>query len=881
MTGLTPTRAFSATLLLVSLGPAGARGTQLKTLPAAVATQVDFRRDIEPIFQVSCISCHGGEQQLGGLRLDNQTAALKGGNSGLVIRPGNSAESRMIRLVAGAGEILMPMTGERLTEQQVGLLRAWIDQGARWPQLQGSEENTGVKGSVQERQVGAAKTLKNRHWSFLPILTPPVPRVRNEAWIRNPIDAFILLRLGQEGISPSPVADRATLMRRVSLDLIGLPPSLEQQNDFERDNRTDAYQHLLDRLLESPHFGEKWALHWLDLARYADSDGYEKDNPRPHAWRYREWVVKAFNQNQPFDQFTIEQIAGDLIPRATVEQKVATGFHRNTLTNREGGIDLEEFRMESVVDRTVTVGNAWLGLTIGCARCHDHKYDPITQKDFYRLLAFFNTSQELNIEAPPPGEMGSYLRRRPEYEKKRSELVEEYGVLPLQEEWETKVREAGANPGVNVAYDLAWDVVGKMLDHGHDIIQRDRSQRTYKENEALTDRFIVWYKGVTPEKYYEELKFKELDEKIQGLHEEYPGLTEAQTIVEQPGSRETHILIRGGFRQRGIMVLPGIPPILPPIPDLPLTRTRLTLARWLLSEENPLMARVTVNRFWQELFGQGLVRTSGDFGTRGEQPSHPQLLDWLASEFMKDWDVKRLLKLMVNSATYRQSSRLRRDLMEHDPDNRLLARGSRFRLPSELIRDSALFVSGLLSTRIGGRSVRPPLPEAVAKLGFASFVKWETDEGANRYRRGLYTFFQRSVPYPQLMAFDMPDRLSTCLRRERSTTPIQALTLLNDPVFFEAAQALAVRLIREVPQGGEERLDCAFRLCLARHPNPAEKESLMRFYQQQKEMLEEAPESMTELFEATGIEGVQRADAAAWVGVSRVLLNLDEFINRE
>ena len=881
MSGLIPTRAFATALLLVGLGPAGAQGTPLQTLPAPAAIQVDFKRDIEPIFLTRCISCHGGEQQSGGLRLDNQVDALKGGNSGPVIRPGNSAESRMIHLVAGAGEILMPMTGERLTEPQVGLLRAWIDQGAGWPRPRGGEESAAIKDPSQQWQPGVEEGSGSQHWSFLPIVRTQVPRVPNETWIRNPIDAFILSRLGQGGIDPSPVADRAQLMRRVSLDLIGLPPSLEQQNDFGMDNRPEAYQRLVDRLLESPHFGEKWALHWLDVARYADSDGYEKDNPRPHAWRYREWVIKAFNRNLPFDQFTTEQIAGDLLPRSTVEQKVATGFHRNTLTNREGGIDLEEFRMESVVDRTVTVGNAWLGLTIGCARCHDHKYDPITQKDFYRLLAFFNTSQELNIEAPPPGEMGSYLRRRPEYERKRSELIEKYGVLPLQAEWETKVREAGANPGVNVAYDLAWDVVGKMLDHGHDIIQRDRSQRTYKENEALTDRFIVSYKNVIPEKRYEELKFKELNEKIQVLHEEYPGLTEAQTIVEQPGSRETHILIRGDFRQPGGTVLPGTPPILPPLPDLPPTRTRLTLARWLLSEENPLMARVTVNRFWQELFGQGLVRTPDDFGTRGEQPSHPQLLDWLASEFMKDWDVKQLLKLMVNSATYRQSSRLRRDLMERDPGNRLLARGPRFRLPSELIRDSALFVSGLLSTRIGGRSVRPPLPEAVAKLGFASFVKWETDQGPNRYRRGLYTFFQRSVPYPQLMAFDMPDRLSACLRRERSTTPIQALTLLNDPVFFEAAQALAVRVIREVPQGGEERLHRAFRLCLARHPHPGEKESLMRFYRQQKEMLEEAPESMAELFQSTGIEGVERADAAAWVGVSRVLLNLDEFITRE
>ena len=658
-----------------------------------------------------------------------------------------------------------------------------------------------------------------------------------------------------------------------------MPPSLEALKEFQMDNRPDAYQHLVEHQLESPHFGEKWAVHWLDLARYADTDGYEKDDPRPHAWRYREWVINAFNRNMPFDQFTIEQIASDLLPKATIEQKVATGFHRNTLTNREGGIDLEEFRMESVMDRTVTVGNAWLGLTFGCARCHDHKYDPITQKDFYRLLAFFNTSKKVNIEAPLPGEMGTYLRRRPEYEKKRSELLEEYGVSPLQVEWEKNVREAGRKPGVNVAYDFAWDVLGKMLDDGHEIVGKDPAERTSKEQEALTDHFVYWYKHVVRKKRYEELKFKELQEKVQVLHEEYPALTEAQTIIELPGSRDTYVLIRGDYRQPGAKVSPGTAAILPPLPNSLQAPTRLTLARWLVSKDNPLTARVTVNYFWQEIFGQGLVRTSDDFGTRGERPSHPQLLDWLASEFMKDWDVKLLLKRIVTSATYRQSSRFRSDLRERDPGNRLLARGPRFRLPAELIRDSALFVSGLLDTKIGGKSVRPPLPEGVAQLQY-DLIKWETDE-ADRYRRGLYTFFQRTVPYPQLVTFDAPDRLSMCLRRERSTTPLQAQTLLNDPVFFEAAQALAVRLIWEVPQGLDERLERAFRLCLAREPRPGEKKALMRFYEEEKERLREDLKSMAELFPATTIEGIDRSEAAAWVGVSRVLLNLDEFITKE
>ena len=740
--------------------------------------------------------------------------------------------------------------------------------------LFGSASGEASLTGLQERDAGS-------HWSFLSVTRPDLPRVRSRPWVRNPIDAFVLARLEREGIEPSPAADRATLLRRVGLDLIGLPPGLDDLKGFRMDNRPDAYERLVDRLLDSPHFGEKWAIHWLDLARYADSDGYEKDRPRPYAWRYREWVIDALNQNMPFDQFTIQQLAGDLLAGASVEQKIATGFHRNSLTNREGGVDLEEFRMESMADRTTTVGNAWLGLTIGCARCHDHKYDPVTHKDFYRLLAFFNTSKDVNIEAPLAGEMGPYLQRRAEYEEKRTKLLEEYGVMPLQAEWEKKVLRAGENPGEVVAYDVTLDGLRKNLDHGHEILRKDPSDRTPIEQERLTDHFVSSYKKIIPEEEYEELKFKELLEKLEALHQEYPGLAELRTIVEQPNSRETHILIRGNYRQPGRKISPGVPAVLPSVPDDAGPPTRLTLARWLVSKENPLTARVTVNRFWQEIFGIGLVKTSDDFGRRGEPPSHPELLDWLASEFMKDWNVKRIVKLILTSATYRQSSRIRSDLLERDPANRLLARGPRFRLPAELIRDSTLFVSGLLNTRIGGRSVRPPLPEGFAKLSFDKSFKWETDEGPERYRRGLYIFFQRAIPYPQLATFDAPDRLSMCLRRERSTTPLQALTLLNDPAFFEAAQALAVRLIREVPQGTEERLEHAFRLCLARDARPTEKARLRRFYEEQEEVLKADPQGMAQLFPATRVEGVDQSEAAAWVGVSRVLLNLDEFIIKE
>ena len=765
----------------------------------------------------------------------------------------------------------MPPVGDKLTAREIGLLRAWIDQGVGWPEEKGTEVAA---------QPSAARDEKLSHWSFQPLRQVTPPPVRNQAWVRSPVDQFVLARLESEGIEPSPEADKVTLLRRLSLDLTGLPPTPGEVADFLTDNRPDAYERKVDRLLESPHYGEKWARQWLDLARYADSDGYEKDRVRPHAWRYRHWVIDALNRDMPFDQFTIEQIAGDLLPKASAEQKAATGFHRNTLTNREGGINIEQFRFEQVVDRTNTVGTVWMGLTVGCAQCHDHKYDPISQKEYYQLFSFFNSAEEVNVEAPLAGEMGPYLQALPEYRKKRSELINQYGVPPLQAAWEEQMLQAAANPGKWTDWDHAYDAFQKYLDAGDKILRTPRSQRTEKQTAALTDHFVENYHRVISKEREKELKFKELLKQLRELDASFPALSEAPAITEEPVARKTHVHIRGDWRNAGVAVGPGTLAVLPPLPA-DARVSRLTLAKWLVAPNHPLTARVTVNRVWQEYFGRGLVRTSEDFGTQGEKPSHPELLDWLAAGFQQSgWSLKTLHKRIVMSATYRQSSMFRPELQGRDPGNTLLARQTRLRLPAELIRDSALAASGLLYPAIGGRSIRPPQPAGLTDLGYASQLRWQESQGRDRYRRGLYILFQRTVPYPQLANFDAPDSNVAACRRTRSNTPLQALNLLNDPVFVEAAQALAARTLREAPVEFSSRAQHAFRLVLVRAPSPKEQDWLAEYYQRQLQALEKEPAMATALAPSE-VAGATPAEAAAWTALSSVLLNLDEFITRE
>ncbi len=857
---------------------------QAPTLPPAASREVDFARDIAPILKSRCWSCHGPDQQMSGLRLDTRAGLLKGGYVGPAVRLGESAESRLIHLVAGLDEArVMPMGGERLTRRQIGLLRAWVDQGARWPEgsSQGSEESEQARSRPKER-----------HWSFIPPERPVIPSLRNQEWLRNPVDAFVFAKLEQEGIGPSPAADRFRLIRRVSFDLIGLPPTPREVEQFLSDDQAGAYGRLVDRLLASEHYGEKWALHWLDQARFGESDGYQADFTRPAAWRWRHWVIGALNANMPFDQFTIEQIAGDLLPDATIDQRVATGFHRNTLTNRESGFPLEMDRVEQVFDRADTVGTVWLGLTVGCARCHDHKFDPLTQKEYYELYSFFNTVVEVNIVAPLPGETAPYLERKQDYDRKRRALMAEYKVAELQAEWEAKVLPACLNPD-DLAIDLQWKVICEELRFEVDGIQQSRfsggeeilrispAERPERYAKNLTRYFINFVFGRYVEKQrYKELCWDELKERLATLEADYPALSEAQVITDNPNPPDTHILLGGNFRSPGLQVQAGTPAFLPPLPEGG-KPNRLVFARWLVSRGSPLTARVAVNRMWQEFFGQGLVTTSEDFGARGEKPSHPELLDWLAVEFMDGgWDMNAMHKLIVTSATYRQASKTRPELETRDPNNRLLARQSRLRLSAEMIRDATLAASGLLDRRIGGRSIRPALPGGVADLGFGDFIQWPESSGADKYRRGLYIFRQRTMLYPQLITFDAPNTLVADCRRERSTTPLQALTLLNDPVFFEAAQGLAARILREEQGSVADRIDYAFRVSLGRAPRAEELERMLAYYREQEQMLREHPKNQKMLIPGGGIKGIDPMEAATWVGVSSVLLNLEEFITR-
>ncbi len=797
---------------------------------ALAAPGPDYLRDVQPIFQKRCYGCHGSAQQLSNLRLDRAESARR------VIKPGDSGASRLYAMITSTAKLRMPPAegAAPLSPAEIATIRSWIDAGAVWPA--GSEKR------------------KPLPWSFAPIRKPAEPVIKQTAWKRNGIDGFVLARLESKGIRPSGEADQRTLLRRLYLDLTGLPPTIEQIDEYLADSKPGAYERLVDTLLASEHFGEKWARQWLDLARYADSEGGVQDYARPFAWRYRDWVINALNHDMPFDRFTVEQLAGDLLPAATLAQKIATGFQRQTITSREGGVELERIRFEQLVDRASTVGTVWLGLTTGCAQCHDHKYDPLTQKDFYRLMAFYENADEVDLEEPLPGERGIYRQYANQFRKQRDQLLAEFKIADTLAFWEAGVRDALANPGKRPNWDVSYDAFSKSVDHGTRTLLTKPSERRAREHDALVDYFVRSSSGAIGKEKYDALKLKELGEKLKKLDEQYPRLSTIMTLAEETRHREpTHVRVRGNWAEKGEAVIPGVPASLPALKeDGP--ADRLALARWLVSRENPLTARVAVNRLWQELFGRGIVRTAEDFGAQGERPSHPELLDWLAAEFMnRGWSIKSMVRLMATSATYRQSSDARPDLAVIDPANALLARQSRFRLPAELIRDAALRTSGLLNDAVGGESIRPPQPEGVADLQYS--MKWEETKGRTRFRRGLYVSVQRTANYPLLMNFDAPDRTVSCTRRETSNTPLQPLNLMNDPVFVEAAQALAARI---AAQPAAERATYAFRVCLAREPNPRERDLILSH---------------------VGRRGAEAEQA--WFGASRALLNSDEFLTRE
>lgn len=838
-------------------------GTAAAEEPAGA--EVDYLRDVKPLLAARCVRCHGPGQQQAGLRLDTGHGVKTGGDSGAAVVPGQADESLLLHAVTGThGASKMPPEGEPLSPHDIDVLRRWIAQGAPSP---------------ADEFIPPAVKQQSDHWAFQPIQPAMPPSPQRTEGMRNGIDAFVRARAEavlSENIVPSPEAAKTTLLRRVHLDLLGLPPPPELVEEFLADSSPEAYERLVDRLLASPFFGERWGRDWLDAARYADSNGFTRDMPRT-IWKYRDWVVDALNRNMPFDQFVIEQIAGDLLPNPTLEQRVATGFHRNTLINEEGGTDPEQFRVEAVVDRVNTTGAVFLGLTIGCCQCHDHKYDPLTQRDFYQLFAFYNTTAfnpgdpaAPRIDVPAPDQIArGEPQRKVEIRRQITELeaalaARKDEIQAAQDAWERTLTEEDKQK-------LPFNVKNAL-----DLPPRDRSE-VHKRDLA------AYFRGLEVARQ----QFPEL-EQIAQLRAAEPQFVTTMVVEEARQPRETYVMVRGDFLRPGAKVQPDFPAV---IGDLGLwsppqagsgetpPRNRLTLARWLVSPQQPLTPRVTVNRIWQRYFGRGLVETENDFGTQGEPPTHPELLDWLAGEFLRSgWDLKALHRLIVTSATYRQASQMRADLAELDPLNKWLCRQARLRLDAEQIRDSALMASGLLTEELGGPPVNPPQPEGV--FDFTQDKKpWPTATGRDRYRRGMYTYLWRSSLYPAFTVFDFPDPNVTCTRRNRSNTPLQSLTLANDRTFVEFARGLALRLLR-LEGDDAVRIRAAVKITLGREAQSLEAARLQQFLHEQrlafaadnhaaKDLLGDMPQEFDPL------------EQAAWTALARVLLNLDEFITRE
>jgi len=1046
----------------------------IRTLAAApaesAAKPVDFDREIRPILSDTCFACHGPDekQRMAKLRLDTKDGVFADRGGYQVIVPGKAAESKIYQRISAADKAkrMPPPYAERtLTDKQVELIRRWIDEGAKW----------------------------EMHWAYVPPQRPNLPAVKHPSWPRNPIDNFILARLESEGLQPSPEADKATLIRRVTFDLAGLPPTPAEADAFQNDKSPDAYEKVVDRLLASPRYGERMAMQWLDLARYADTHGYHIDSHR-EMWHWRDWVIDAFNRNMPYDEFTIDQLAGDLLPHPTLAQQIATGFNRNHMINFEGGAIPEEYQNEYVVDRLEATSVVWLGTTMGCARCHDHKYDPIKQKDFYRFYAFFNTISEkgldgrrgnaqpvlelpspeldkmqalknaicehetalpnkyelddlqtawektalstipapprdgllahyemdgsvadtsghyrhgsvlhgdLTYSAGPAGRAADFdgetfvdwgntadfdrggpfslaLWLKPGGSKEMAVLqkldkanrlgyelaFEESQVLPhlergsrlyvrLIHHWpdnavQVRTREPlilGEWHHVAIDYDGSGSAAGIQLylngkraeietleDHLTGSIRSDATlsigdpglgkpfrgslddlrfygrtlsgaeieqlalhqparatlatilgMRSRGQKEALRDYFLTH--GVPAEISQSWAELKHLRREKADLAWVVPSTMVMQEMDEL---RETAVLGRGDYRNRGEVVTPGVPAVLPAFSkDLP--ANRLGLAKWLVDPGHPLTARVAVNRYWQLHFGTGIVKTAEDFGSQGDPPSHPQLLDWLATEFIgTNWDVKAMQRLMVTSATYRQSSRVTPELHERDPENRLLARGPRYRLPAEMVRDNALAASGLLVDKVGGPSVFPYQPkglwEEIAYGDVYSAQTYSPSHGGDLYRRSMYSFWKRTSPPPTLITFDAPDREKCMARRAVTNTPLQALALMNDPTYVEAARALAQRMIREGGADPVKRIRYGFRLATTRDPQPKEVQVLrdieraeLQNYQQHKG----AALKLDSVGESKMDAAVDPTELAAWTTVASTMLNLDETITRE
>ncbi len=792
------------------------------------ADVVDFMRLVRPILSKHCLSCHGPDEvaREAGLRLDTSEGAFAIADSGLhAIVPGNATESELLaRLTADDEDLRMPpaSSGKSISPDEVAILRRWIEQGATY----------------------------EKHWSFQPLRRVDAPDVDDDSWPLNEIDRFILSRLEKQSIVPSKEADRTTLIRRLFLDLLGLPPTVDDVTRFAADERPDAYERLVEQLLASPHFGERWGRHWLDLARYADSDGYLGDKLRPYAWKYRDWVIDAVNRDLPFDQFTIEQLAGDLLDNPTIEQKIATGFHRNAMKNTEAGADRELDRVNRTVDRVATTGTVWLGLTIGCAECHAHKYDPISHAEFYELYAFFDHVEDHDIPAAPAEDYVRHAKALATWQKQVDQNTASIHTLLVELEPLPK--------GITTTVLLK-------------ILQTPKSKRKKADSKRLSE-FIESISG-------EHLALLDEYEKLSATEPRPPAM-KAPTIAAAKEEHETHVHLRGDFRRPGESVQPNTLRVLPSLEPRGTTADRLDLAHWLVSPKNPLTSRTTVNHIWKHLFGQGLVPTHDDFGATGDPPSHPRLLDWLATTFQDDgWSRKKMIRRIVTSAAYRQVSYDRPDLADTDPHNTLLARQSRFRLEAEIIRDVSLAASGLMDRTIGGPSIRPQLTSQIAAV--SRNKKWETSPGTARYRRGMYILARRGILYPMLTTFDVPNTTAACARRERSNSPLQSLTLLNDPVFFEFAQHFGRRLCVEPTATSNQWISRGYQIALGRNPSPHELERAIAFVTEQQRLL--AEKDVVELTELIGepLRTVSIQEQALRVTMARVLMNLDEFITRE
>lgn len=784
-------------VLLAGFAEAGAPAAAQDVADRAAADgdarpdRIRFNRHIRPILADHCLACHGvdaGSRQAD-LRLDDPEDVRRDRDGMRIIISGDPAASELYRRITAVDEVeRMPPVDQQhaLTQQEIERLRRWIEEGAEY----------------------------EPHWAFVPPERPQPPIIQDPRWTRHPIDAFVAARHEQQGIRHQPEADRAALIRRVTLDLTGLPPTPAEVDAFLADGSPDAYDKVVDRLLASPHYGERLAIVWLDAARFADTGGYQGDIPRI-MWPWRDWVIAALNANMPFDQFTIEQLAGDLLPDATHAQQLATGFNRNHRINDEDGIVLEEFRVEYVVDRVETTSTVWMGLTLGCARCHDHKYDPLTQKEFYEFSAYFNSIAESGRghgNAPP------LLFADPAID---SEVVRIDRRL-------AELAAAGDAEGTGSA--------------------GAEAEGLRKRREELT-----------------------------------AGAVTTMVMRELPAPRPTFVLVRGAYDKQGEQVHPGVPGVLPELPA-GASPNRLTLAKWLVDPRHPLTARVMVNRLWLMMFGQGIVRTQEDFGTRGELPTDPEMLDWLATEFIRTgWDIKRMLRLIATSATYRQSSLVDGDHHGRDPDNRWLSRGPRYRLSAELIRDQALSAAGLLDGRIGGPSVKPYQPVGLWKEMVSFQYEYDQSHGSDLYRRGLYTYLRRTVPPPSMTALDMPAREICVARRTRTNTPLQSLVLMNDPTFVEAARALAARSIAGAA-APEERLCGMFRRVLARAPTPEEMSVLSETLQRYRQRFGAAPHRAREWI-AVGehpVDGhLDPVELAAYSAVASLILNLAETVTKE